>query len=45
MVAGLEVISNGAIRIGAKPGDRMRRSTEIDQIHLFDGATGGHLAP
>ena len=42
---GLEVISNGVIRIGAKPGDRIRRSTKIDQICLFDGATGGHLAP
>ena len=45
MVAGPEVISNGAIRIRAKPGDRMQRFTENDQILLFDGATGGHFAP
>ena len=45
MVTGPEVISKGAIRIRAKPGDRMQRFTENDQILLFDGATGGHFAP
>jgi multiple sugar transport system ATP-binding protein len=32
-------------RIGVRPGERVRLSADVNQVHLFDAATGARLAP